>query len=159
MDYATHYADLVYLVNGDPAVCRYRFFLVDTDPKQVIVQIDNHRGPKNVLVTDYRARDTILNRIADRELMGIPFDMLCVALTNDGTHHILFVEPDLEDYVHRGFPYERSSEPAARGRHVERISIDSRNLVIGRARILTAHATPSPAAADLASVLDRPVAG
>jgi len=158
MDYATHYADLVYLVNGDLAVCRYRLFLVNTDPKQVIVQIDNHHGPKDVLVTDYRARDTILNRIADRELMGIPFDMLCVALTNEGTHHILFVEPDLEDYVHRGFPYESSPERAARGRRIERISIDSRNLVIGRARIQTAHATPTPAAADLASVLDHPVA-
>ena len=159
MDYATHYTDLVYLVNGYLAVCRYRLFLVNTDPKQVIVQIDNHHGPKDALVTDYRARDTILNRVADRELMGIPFDMLCVALTDDGTHHILFVEPDLEDYVHRGFPYESSPERAARGRRIERISIDSRNLVIGRARIQTAHATPTPAAADLASVLDHPVAG
>jgi hypothetical protein len=157
MDYETHYADLVYLVNGDLAACRYRLFLFNTDPKQVIVQIDNHHGPKDVLVEDHRTRDAILNRIADRELTGIPFDMLCVALTNGGSHQILAVEPDLEDYVHRGFPYERSPERAARGRHVERISIDSRNLVVGRARIHTAHAIPAPAAVDLASVLDRPI--
>ncbi|WP_244139222.1 hypothetical protein [Burkholderia sp. BCC1630] len=81
--------------------------------------------------------------------------MLCVALSEANTHQVVLAEPDLKDYIHRGHPYQRISERAARGRDIERISIDSRNLMIGRARIQTAHATPMPPDADLANLLNR----
>ncbi|WP_175948554.1 hypothetical protein [Burkholderia pyrrocinia] len=154
MDYITTYTDLIYFARGGVAVCRYRLFPFTSDPNQVIVQIENHRGPKDILLTDYIVRDGILNRVAERELTGIPFDMLCVALTDAGRHHVIFVEADLEDYIHRGYPYERTAQQAARGRQIERISIDSRNLVVGRARVQTAHATPTPAADSLAAILN-----
>ncbi|MCA7888563.1 hypothetical protein LGM58_35870 [Burkholderia contaminans] len=150
MDYVTRYTDLFYFAEGEITICRYRLIAPHSESKQVIVQIDNHRGPKDILTADHRARDAILNRIADRELSGIPFDMLCIALSESGSHHILFAEPDLEDYIHRGHPYQQSPERAARGRHIERISIESRNLVVGRARVQTAHATPMPPDDDLA---------
>ncbi|KVK87641.1 hypothetical protein WJ47_12500 [Burkholderia ubonensis] len=156
MDYVTRYTDLIYFANGDIGVCRYRLLTFNSDPKQVVVQIDNHRGSKDAVIADHRIRDAILNRIANRELEGVPFAMLCVALTANSEHHVLFVEPDLEDYIHRGYPYQRTPERAARGRHIERISIDSRNLVIGRARIQTAHATPTPPDADFAALLNHP---
>ncbi|KUY49038.1 MULTISPECIES: hypothetical protein [unclassified Burkholderia] len=156
MDHVTHYTDLAYFASGSIAVCCYRLFTLSSDPTQVIIQIDNCGAPKDVLITDHIVRDGILNRIADRDLTGIPCDMLCVALTEAGQHHIAFVEADLEDYIHRGYPYERSAQPAARGRHIDRISINSRDLVVGRARLQTARATPTPAADRLAAILDRP---
>ncbi|PCE30335.1 hypothetical protein [Burkholderia ubonensis] len=156
MDYVTRYTDLIYSANGAIAFCRYRLLTFNSDPTQVVVQIDNHLGSKDALIADHRIRDAILNRIADRELQGVPFAMLSVALTADSVHHVLFIEPDLEDYIHRGYPYQQTPERAARGRHIERISIDSRNLVIGRARIQTAHATPTPPDADFAAILNRP---
>lgn len=158
MDYVSRYTDLIYSANGGIAVCRYRLLALASEPTQLVIQVENHGGNKDILITDHNVRDGILNRIADRELTGVPFDLLCVALTEAGQHHIVFVEADLEDYIHRGYPYERSAQPAARGRHIERISIDSRNLVIGRARIQTAHATPTPPDAHLATVLNHPEA-
>ncbi|HDR8982690.1 hypothetical protein QZM46_08260 [Burkholderia vietnamiensis] len=156
MDYVTRYTDLLYFAEGEITICRYRLIAPHSESKQVIVQIDNHQGPKDILTADHRARDAILNRIADRELSGIPFDMLCIVLSERGSHHILFAEPDLEDYIHRGHQYQQMPERAARSRHVERISIDSRNLVVGRARVQTAHATPTPPAEDLAAILNSP---
>ncbi|EDT37354.1 hypothetical protein [Burkholderia ambifaria] len=158
MDYISHYTDLVYFANGGVSVCRYRLLALASKPKQVVIQIENHRGHKDILITNHIVRDAILNRIADRELTGVPFDMLCVALTEAGQHHIVFVEADLEDYLHRGYPYERSAQPAARGRHIERISINSRDLVVGRARLQTAHTTPTLVVDSLAAILDRPTA-
>ncbi|MBR8270515.1 hypothetical protein KDW88_27420 [Burkholderia cenocepacia] len=156
MDYVSHYTDLIYFANGGVSVCRYRLLALASDPKQVVIQVENHGGQKDILITDHIVRDGVLNRIADRDLTGVPFDMLCVALTEAGQHHVVFVEADLEDYIHRGYPYERSTQPAARGRHIERISINSRDLVVGRARLQTAHATPTLAADGLAAILDRP---
>ncbi|HDR9512079.1 hypothetical protein C5615_37745 [Burkholderia cepacia] len=156
MDYVSRYTDLVYSANGGIAVCRYRLLALASEPTQLVIQVENHGGNKDILITDHIVRDGILNRIADRELTGVPFDMLCVALTEADQHHIVFVEADLEDYIHRGYPYERSAQPAARGRHIERISINSRDLVVGRARLQTAHATPTLAVDSLAAVLDRP---
>ncbi|WP_321896691.1 hypothetical protein [Burkholderia cepacia] len=89
MDYGTRYTDLIYFTHGDVAVCWYRFFLIRADPKQVVVQLDNHRGHRGILISDHQTRDTILNRIADRELPGIPFAMLCVALSEKHTHHVV----------------------------------------------------------------------
>ncbi|ABO60020.1 hypothetical protein ABWH74_001539 [Burkholderia vietnamiensis] len=154
MDCKSRYTDLIYFAHGDVAACRYRFFLISADPKQVVLQLDNHRGQRGILISDHQTRDGILNRIADRELDGIPFAMLCVALSENNIHHVVSAEPDLEDYIHRGHPYRRIPEKAARGRHIERISIDSRNLTIGRARIQTAHDTPTLTAPDLASLLN-----
>ncbi|MXN76423.1 hypothetical protein GR157_16970 [Burkholderia sp. 4701] len=156
MDYVSHYTDLVYFANGGIAVCRYRLLALASDPKQVVIQVENRGGHKGILITDHVVRDGILNRIADRDLMGVPFDMLCVALTEAGQHYIAFVEADLEDYIHRGYPLERSARQAARGRHIERISIKSRDLVVGRARLQTAHATPTLAVDSLAAILERP---
>ncbi|WP_241332388.1 hypothetical protein [Burkholderia cenocepacia] len=156
MDYVSHYTDLIYFANGGISVCRYRLLALASDPKQVVIQVENHGGQKDILISDHIVRDGVLNRIADRDLKGVPFDMLCVALTEAGQHHVVFVEADLEDYIHRGYPYERSTQPAARGRHIERISINSRDLVVGRARLQTAHATPTLAADGLAAILDRP---
>ncbi|OXJ06818.1 hypothetical protein [Burkholderia sp. AU6039] len=156
MDYVSRYTDLVYSANGGIAVCRYRLLALASEPKQLVIQVENHGGNKDLLITDHNVRDGILNRIADRELTGIPFDLLCVALTEAGQHHIVFVEADLEDYIHRGFPFERSAQQAARGRHIERISINSRDLVVGRTRLQTAHATPTLADDSLAAILDRP---
>lgn len=158
MDYVSHYTDLVYFASGGISVCRYRMLALASEPKQLVIQVENHGGHKDILITDHIVRDGILNRIADRDLTGVPFDMLCVALTEAGQHHIVFVEADLEDYIHRGYPYERCAQPAARGRHIERISINSRDLVVGRARLQTAHATPTLAADSLAAILDRPTA-
>lgn len=156
MDYVTRYTDLIYFTGGDLAICRYRLISRHAEVKQIVVQIDNHKGPQQILTADHQARDAVLNRIADRELAGIPFAMLCIALTESGTHQIAFAEPDLEDYIHRGHPYQQTPERAARGRHIERISIDSRNLVVGRARIQTAHTALTPTDADLAELLNRP---
>ncbi|AOJ85187.1 hypothetical protein WS87_00010 (plasmid) [Burkholderia sp. MSMB0856] len=158
MDYVTRYTDLIYFASGEIASCRYRFIKSRDNQKQVIVQITHRNDQTANLTADHQTRDAILNRIADRELAGIPFSMLCVALTEGDTHHIVFPEPDLEDYIQRGHPYQQTPERAARGRHIERISIDSRNLVIGRARIQTAHATPTPPDTHLAAVLNRPEA-
>ncbi|WP_321810324.1 MULTISPECIES: hypothetical protein [unclassified Burkholderia] len=155
MDYVSHYTDLVYFANGGIAVCRYRLLALASDPKQVVIQVENHGGHKSILITDHIVRDGIINRIADCDLTGVPFDMLCVALTDAGQHHIAFVEADLEDYIHRGYPYERYAQPAARGRHIERISINSRDLVVGRARLQTTHATPTLAVDSLGAILDR----
>ncbi|WP_407973068.1 hypothetical protein ACJ51O_36400 (plasmid) [Burkholderia pyrrocinia] len=157
MDYVSHYTDLVYFANGGVSVCRYRLLALASEPKQVVIQVEDHGGHKGILITDHNVRDGILNRIADRDLTGVPFDMLCVALTEGGQHHIAFVEADLEDYIHRGYPFERSAQPAAHGRHIERISINSRDLVVGRARLQTAHATPTLADDSLAAILDRPM--
>ncbi|MGY6240126.1 hypothetical protein ACW910_21845 (plasmid) [Burkholderia ambifaria] len=156
MDYVTRYTDLIYFTGGDLAICRYRLISRHAEVKQIVVQIDNHKGPQRILTADHQARDAVLNRIADRELAGIPFAMLCIALTENDTHQVVLGAPDLEDYIHRGHPFQQTPERAARGRHIERISIDSRNLVIGRARILTAHATPTSPAADLAALLNGP---
>ncbi|KWC91665.1 hypothetical protein [Burkholderia cepacia] len=156
MDYVSRYTDLVYSANGGIAVCRYRLLALASEPTQLVIQVENHGGNKDILITDHIVRDGILNRVADRELTGVPFDLLCVALTEGGRHHIAFVEADLEDYIHRGFPFERSAQQAARGRHIERISINSRDLVVGRARLQTAHATPTLADDSLAAILDRP---
>ncbi|WP_321944963.1 hypothetical protein [Burkholderia cenocepacia] len=156
MDYVSKYTGLIYFAKGRIFICRYRMLKLTSNPKQVIVQVENYDGPKDVLIHDHNVRDGILNRIADRELPGIPFDMLCVALTDSDQHHIVFVEADLEDYIHRGHPYQRTPERAARGRHIERISIDSRNLVVGRARLQTTDATPTPPADDLAAILSAP---
>ncbi|WP_230391222.1 hypothetical protein [Burkholderia cenocepacia] len=113
MDYVSHYTDLIYFANGGVSVCRYRLLALASDPKQVVIQVENHGGQKDILITDHIVRDGVLNRIADRDLTGVPFDMLCVALTEAGQHHVVFVEADLEDYIHRGYPYERSTQPAA----------------------------------------------
>ncbi|KVK86635.1 hypothetical protein [Burkholderia sp. MSMB1498] len=155
MDNVTSYTDLLYFENGGIAVCRYRFLTCHPESSQVIVQIDNHKGRKGVLTEDHHTRDAILNRLADRELTGIPFEMLCVVLSEGGVHHVVFPEPDLEDYIHRGYPHQQTPERAARGRHIERISIDSRHLVVGKARIHTAHATPTPPDEDLALILSN----
>ncbi|MBN3776635.1 hypothetical protein G3O06_03520 [Burkholderia sp. Ac-20345] len=154
MDYRTQYSDLIYFANEDVAACRYRFFVIRSDPAQVVVQLDNHKGRPGILISNHQTRDAILNRVADRELAGTPFAMLCVALSETNAHQVVFAEPDLEDYIHRGHPYQRIPERAARGRHIERISIDSRNLMIGRARIQTAHSTPTPPDPDLAALLN-----
>ncbi|MEN8517877.1 hypothetical protein [Burkholderia sp. RS02] len=156
MDYVTRYTDLIYFAGGDFVICRYRLIARRSEAKQIVVQIDNHKGSQGILRADHQARDAVLNRIADRELAGIPFAMLCVALTENDTHQVVLGEPDLEDYIHRGHPFQQPPERAARGRHIERISIDSRNLVIGRARILTAHSTPTSPDADLAALLKSP---
>ncbi|MDA3669983.1 hypothetical protein PFF91_28710 [Burkholderia cenocepacia] len=156
MDYVSHYTDLVYFASGGISVCRYRMLALASEPKQLVIQVENHCGHKGILIADHIVRDGVLNRIADRDLTGVPFAMLCVALTEAGQHHIVFVEADLEDYIHRGYPYERSAQPASRGRHIERISLNSRDLVVGRARLQTAHATPTLAADSLAAILDRP---
>ncbi|RQS44340.1 hypothetical protein [Burkholderia sp. Bp8986] len=155
MVYVTRYTDLIYFANGEIASCRYRFIKSRDNQTQVIVQINHPSDRPGNLATDHQTRDAILNRIADRELTGVPFSMLCVALTEGDAHHIVFPEPDLEDYIQRGHPYQQTPERATRGRHIERISIDSRNLVIGRARIQTAHAAPTPPDTDLAALLNR----
>ncbi|MCA7954185.1 hypothetical protein LGM43_28340 [Burkholderia seminalis] len=155
MDYVTRYTDLIYFANDEIASCRYRFIKSPGNQTQVILQVNHHSGRPGNLAADHQTRDAILNRIADRELTGVPFSMLCVALTEGDVHHVVFPEPDLEDYIQRGHPYQRTPERAARGRHIERISIDSRNLVIGRARIQTAHTTPTPPDTDLAALLNR----
>ncbi|VWD52877.1 hypothetical protein BLA18110_07810 [Burkholderia lata] len=156
MDYITRYTDLIYFASGDFVICRYRLIARRSEAKQIVVQIDNHKGSQGILRADHQARDAVLNRIADRELAGIPFAMLCVALTENDTHQVVLGEPDLEDYIHRGHPFQQTPERATRGRLIERISIDSRNLVIGRARILTAHSTPTSPDADLAALLNGP---
>ncbi|WP_333994607.1 hypothetical protein [Burkholderia orbicola] len=156
MDYITRYTDLIYFAGGDLALCQYRFISRHAEVKQIVVQIDNHKGPQRSLTADHQARDAVLNRIADRELVGIPFAMLCIALTENDTHKTAFAEPDLEDYIHRGHPYQHTAARAARGRRIERISIDSRNLVVGRARIQTAHTVLTPPDPDLAELLNRP---
>ncbi|QTB53497.1 hypothetical protein [Burkholderia pseudomallei] len=155
MDYVTRYTDLIYFTNDEIAFYRYRFIKSRDNQTQVIVQINHQRDRPGNLIADHQTRDAILNRIADRELTGVPFSMLCVALTEGDAHHIIFPEPDLEDYIQRGHPYQQTPERAARGRHIERISIDSRNLVIGRARIQTAHTAPTPPDTDLAALLNR----
>lgn len=103
MDYVSHYTNLIYFANGGISVCRYRLLALASDPKQVVIQVENHGGQKDILISDHIVRDGVLNRIADRDLTGVPFDMLCVALTEAGQHHIVFVEADLEDYIHRGY--------------------------------------------------------
>ncbi|AOJ10001.1 hypothetical protein [Burkholderia mayonis] len=155
MHYVTSYSDIFYLVDGTLAVCRYRLIAVNDEPRQVVIQIDNHCGPEGVLIADHNVRDAVLNRIADRDLHGIPVNMLCLALTNAGTHHVVFVEPDLENYVQRGNPYAFTAEPGKRGRYFERISIHSRDLVVGRARLQTAHSKLALADADLTANLDH----
>ncbi|WP_412530409.1 hypothetical protein [Burkholderia lata] len=156
MDYVTRYTDLIYFTGGDLAICRYRLITRRSEAKQIVVQIDNHMGSQGILTENHQARDAVLNRIADRDLAGIPFAMLCIALTESDAHKIVVAEPDLEDYIHRGHPFQQTRERAARGRHIERISIESRNLVIGRARILTAHSTLTSPAADLGALLNGP---
>ncbi|MDN7805710.1 hypothetical protein [Burkholderia gladioli] len=155
MDYITRYTDLIYFANDEIASCRYRLIRARDNQTQVIVQINHHGDRPGNPVADHKTRDAILNRIADRELTGVPLSMLCVALTEGNVHHVVFPEPDLEDYIQRGHPYHQTPERAARGRRIERISIDSRNLVIGRARIQTAHTAPTPPDNDLAAVLNR----
>ncbi|KGX17118.1 hypothetical protein Y036_6151 [Burkholderia pseudomallei] len=156
MDYISHYTDLVYFANGDVSVCRYRLLVLASAPKLVVLQVENCGGRKGILITDHIVRDGIINRIADRELSDVPLDMLRIALTEAGQHHVVLIEADLEDYMHRGYPYERSAQPASRGRHIERISIDSRDLIIGRARLQTTHATPELAVDSLTAILDLP---
>ncbi|WP_186138393.1 hypothetical protein [Burkholderia gladioli] len=155
MDYITRYIDLIYFANDEIASCRYRLIKSRDNQTQVIVQINHHGGRPGNPVADHKTRDAILNRIADRELTGVPVSMLCVALTEGDAHHIVFPEPDLEDYIQRGHPYQQTPERAARGRHIGRISIDSRNLVIGRTRIQTAHTAPTPPDTGLAALLNR----
>ncbi|KWE32646.1 hypothetical protein [Burkholderia territorii] len=156
MDYISRYTDLVYFANGDASVCRHRLLVLASTPKLVVLQVENFGGREGILLTDHIVRDGIINRIADRELPGVPLDMLRIALTEAGQHHVVPVEADLEDYIHRGYPYERSGQPASRGRRIERISIDSRDLVIGRARLQTTHATPEMAVGGLSAILNLP---
>ncbi|MBR8049349.1 hypothetical protein DN523_27095 [Burkholderia multivorans] len=156
MDYVTKYADLVYFSRGRIIICRYRFLTLAANPKQLIIQVETYADQRDPLIADHIGRDGILNRIADRDLVGIPFDMLCVVLSNAGQHSVVFVEADLEDYIHRGHLYQRTPQRTARGRHIERISIDSRHLVVGKARLQTTHATPSPATDDLVAILNLP---
>ncbi|NIE81845.1 MULTISPECIES: hypothetical protein [unclassified Burkholderia] len=155
MDYISPYADLIYFVTGGIAVCRYRLLTLRSAPKPVVIQVEAG-GENAVLVADHILRDGILNRIADRDLIGIPFDMLSVALTAAGQHHIVYAEPDIDDYIKRGYPYVRTAQPATRGRDIERISIQSRDLLIGRARLQTTHSKPKIAADSLAAILDQP---
>ncbi|KVL32177.1 hypothetical protein WS98_21815 [Burkholderia territorii] len=156
MDYISRYTDLVYFANGEVSVCRHRLLVPASTPKLVVLQVENFGGREGILLTDHIVRDGIINRIADRELPGVPLDMLRIALTEAGQHHVVLVEADLEDYIHRGYPYERSGQPASRGRRIERISIDSRDLVIGRARLQTTHATPEMAVGSLSAILNLP---
>ncbi|MCA8432415.1 hypothetical protein [Burkholderia seminalis] len=74
------------------AVCRYRLLTITSHPTQVIVQLKSHADPKSVTITDHIVHDAILNRIADRELIGIPFDKVCSALTDAGAHYALSLE-------------------------------------------------------------------
>lgn len=64
MDYRTRYTDLIYFADGDLATCRCRFFVIRSDLKQVVAQLDNHKGRHSILISDHRIRDAILNRIA-----------------------------------------------------------------------------------------------
>ncbi|MBN3785495.1 hypothetical protein [Burkholderia sp. Ac-20353] len=153
MPYATSYVDLVYATSSNlPAVCRYRLIVAEA-PHQVIVQIDNHRGPNQVLLGDHHVRHAIVNRIVD-QLLGVPLDLVRVVLSEQDNHVHVRVDPDIEDYIQRGNRYKLAPEPGKRGRIYDRIAIDSRDLVSGRVRIHTVHSVATPVSADFAALLD-----
>ncbi|MBR7917053.1 hypothetical protein KDX16_14590 [Burkholderia vietnamiensis] len=157
MPYCTSRTELVHLTtNGQPAVCRYRCIVTGsaTPAPRVIVQIE----PVDLAVSDLRnshnARDAVINRILDRELVGVPLDLIDIVLSESAGHFAVALEVDLEDYIQRGNRYKLAPESGKRGRIYERISIESRNFVGGRVRVHTAYSEIAPASPELVALIN-----
>jgi hypothetical protein len=96
-------------------------------------------------------RDDLLNRIAAHELCGIRVDNLRLVVTDANGRLMYAIEPDIEDYIRCGNPYNAGSIAAGRG---SLRGIRSESIIAGKTRLQTVHATPQPLPKQVAAALD-----
>jgi hypothetical protein len=151
MAYRSNFEDIIYPdETGAPCVLRYRFAFAASTRLFVVLHLV-HNDPAFVSPnTSAIVRDHLLNRILAERLQGVPVNAIRLAVTDAAGSFEYPIEVDVDDYIRRGNPFDSGQVSSTGTRVIERISLKSENVVAGRARVHTVHASPkelSPAVA------------
>ncbi|WP_321818392.1 MULTISPECIES: hypothetical protein [unclassified Paraburkholderia] len=138
---------------GRPNAMLYRVAFTQQQPWLAIVELRQCDTSFVNPVTSAAARDQVLNRLLDHDLRGLLLDVVRLVATDQTGSFEYAITPDIHDYMQRGNRYSASPERARRGRLVERIEIDSENLIAGRVRVDTVHAKATALAEEIKAAL------
>lgn len=154
MAYRSNFEDIVYPdESGVPCVLQYRLAFAASTRLFVVLHLVHNdpafAGPNTSAIV----RDHLLNRILADRLQGVPVNAIRLAVTDATGSFEYAIEVDVDDYITRGNPFDAGQVSSTGTRVIERISLKSENVIAGRARVHTVHASPNVPSPEVATAL------
>ncbi|QGZ67040.1 hypothetical protein [Paraburkholderia acidisoli] len=154
MPYRSPFSSIVYSGEASrPSTMEYRVVFTAREPWLAIIELRQTDPAFSSPVAVASARDQVVNRVLDGDLRGLPLGALRLVATDDSGSFEYQMQPDIHDYLERGNRYKATPHPTRSGQHVERIEINQANLVAGRVRVDTVHATAAALSDEVAAAL------
>ncbi|WP_322105976.1 hypothetical protein [Paraburkholderia sp. J41] len=154
MSYRSSFFPIVYPgETGRPSTMEYRVVFTAREPWLAIIELRQNLVEFPSPVAAASARDQVVNRVLDNDVRGLPLGALRLVATDDSGSFEYEMQPDIHDYLERGNRYKATPHRTRGGQHIERIEISPANLVAGRVRVDTVHATAAALSGEVAAAL------